>query len=728
MKFGERGQHMASGSWNDFRKERQRKRLVNEKEKLRRRMKKAEDDPQDEKKSRLPDGEDEEEGLSVKSKKDSAEKEREADDMFDTEPGADTSETDFQEALDEDRAFQEALQAVAKAGVLPDEEEEFSGSSEPDADDEDDSDLPDADEETEKQQDGGQEEIVRKRLREAAKKTASKRTGDSEEEQSLQESDAPDSGRKSEGDAAGKVRQSTKAAQESIQKTKQRTKPAGDGPVRQGAKPTGENGRTVRQSTRAAGEGTRTGQNVERAGDSGRTTRQAGTRGTGQSTAASSQSARSSVQTRRTAEPVRQSKRNAAQGTGTRPGVKTGSGTREKEEKPVRSKPAKPAKIKRERKPIPPAVLRRRMQMFGGFVLIVLLCGAIAGGGFFFLTRRTYHGYRVLRTSAQEDIVSTQYANFDGKILRYSTNNISLVSDELETLWIEACDMSNPIADIRGKHAVVADRDGTSLMMVSGSGVTGRATTPYPIVKVCVSEGGLVAAILNGNNDMWINFYGLDGSLIADNQTTLEDPGFPLDVALADNGHVMMVAFQYIDGSDTTSYVAFYNFGDVGQNADDRIVSGYTYKGKVVPEIEWLSGGQSVAFCDDGLVTFTGTQVPRQEREVEVQEEIVSTFCDEDTVGLIFKTNGQNKMYTMQVYNASGRLKFTRDFNIAYTTVKMSDDYILMYNSAQLCLFTKDGVQRYMGTVDGTINNVVKLGFNKYLLVLDTGVNIIRFR
>ena len=43
----------------------------------------------------------------------------------------------------------------------------------------------------------------------------------------------------------------------------------------------------------------------------------------------------------------------------------------------------------------------------------------------------------------------------------------------------------------------------------------------------------------------------------------IDDPGYPMDVAVSDNG-VMMVTFQYVDGSKTTSYVAFYNYGDVG--------------------------------------------------------------------------------------------------------------------------------------------------------------------
>ena len=44
----------------------------------------------------------------------------------------------------------------------------------------------------------------------------------------------------------------------------------------------------------------------------------------------------------------------------------------------------------------------------------------------------------------------------------------------------------------------------------------------------------------------------------------------------------------------TTSYIAFYNFGEVGQNEDDRIVSGYTYDGVVVPQIQYL-GSNAVA-------------------------------------------------------------------------------------------------------------------------------------
>lgn len=88
-------------------------------------------------------------------------------------------------------------------------------------------------------------------------------------------------------------------------------------------------------------------------------------------------------------------------------------------------------------------------------------------------------------------------------------------------------------------------------------------------MKVRIAANGMVAAILDNDENTWINFYNPDGSLVAENLTKIDDPGYPLDVAVSDNG-VMMVTFQYVDGSKTTSYVAFYNYGDVGQNEDDR--------------------------------------------------------------------------------------------------------------------------------------------------------------
>lgn len=373
------------------------------------------------------------------------------------------------------------------------------------------------------------------------------------------------------------------------------------------------------------------------------------------------------------------------------------------------------ARLARHRK----AVMRRAIITVAAVAAVVILA-------VLFFEKRSYHNYRILQTSEQEDIVSTEYVEMDGRILRYSPDGASLVNKKMETLWSSLYEMQNPVADVCKDKAVISDRDGTTMKIFGSQGELGSVTTSYAIVKARISANGLVAAILDGGDDTWINFYASDGSLIAENQTKVDDPGYPLDVTVSDDGVIMMVAYQFVDGSETTSYVAFYNFGDVGQNEDDRIVSGYTYEGVVIPQIQYLGKSTSVALRDDGFTLYKGRQIPKESATVKVDKEIVSTFYNNDRIGMVFKNNNEDKLYTMEVYSASGKLQFKKDFNIPYTTIKMSGNQILMYNSSQLCVLNSRGVEKYSGTVDGTVNDFFKIGWNRYLLVLDSGVNVIK--
>ena len=359
-------------------------------------------------------------------------------------------------------------------------------------------------------------------------------------------------------------------------------------------------------------------------------------------------------------------------------------------------------------------------------ITVVAIAAAVTAVGFY-IEKRSYHNYKVVQSSEQEDVVSTSYIEMDGDILRYSPDGVSLVSDKMSTLWSETYQMQNPVADVNGTRAVIADKDGTTLEIYDKSGKTGSVTTSYSIIKARVSKSGLVAAILDGGDDTWIDFYSTDGSLIAENQTKIDDPGYPLDIAVSEDGVVMMVTYQFVDGSDTTSYVAFYNFGDVGQNEDDRIVSGYKYEVVVVPQIQYLSNNRSIALKDNGFTIYQGSQIPKEVKTIETDKEIVSTFYDDDMVGLVFKNDSKDKQYIMEVYNtADGKLKFKEDFNIPYTTIKLSGGNILMYNSSQMCVMNSRGVQKYLGSVDGTIKDFFKIGMNRYLLVLDSGVDVIK--
>ncbi len=63
----------------------------------------------------------------------------------------------------------------------------------------------------------------------------------------------------------------------------------------------------------------------------------------------------------------------------------------------------------------------------------------------------------------------------------------------------------------------------------------------------------------------------------------------------------------------------------------------------------------------------------------------------------------------MQVYATDGKLKFSKDFNIPYTTIRMSDGYIIMYNSSQICVLNQNGTEKYFGNIDGTVRGFLQI-------------------
>jgi len=374
-------------------------------------------------------------------------------------------------------------------------------------------------------------------------------------------------------------------------------------------------------------------------------------------------------------------------------------------------------------------LIRRRKRLLKriGVVAVLLVFLGIAVN--LVLEKRVYHNYEVQAFLENEDTISNNYSELDGNVLKYGSEGASLISTETNVLWSEAYAMQDPASDICNETAVVYNYKGSSMYIFSQKGLIGKVETSMPILKARVATQGVVAAILEDGEKTWINFYATDGSIIAENQTRVDSPGYPMDIAVSPNGELLMVAYVYVEGGTTTSYVAFYNFGDAGKNEIDNIVSGYTFEGVLAPQVAYLDGSTSLAYREDGFTIFEGNEIPEETETITVEEEVISTFYDDSHVGMVFKNEDESKQYRMQVYNVSGKLLFEKDFNIEYENIKISNDMIIMHNNSQVCLISLKGVEKFNGTVDeGSIRNIFKTGGNQYMLVTDKGISTIKFR
>ena len=135
-----------------------------------------------------------------------------------------------------------------------------------------------------------------------------------------------------------------------------------------------------------------------------------------------------------------------------------------------------------------------------------------------------------------------------------------------------------------------------------------------------------MAAILEDGEKTWVNYYSSDGSLIVENQTRMENNGYPLDLAVSPDGAVIAVSYLIVDSGEISSHLVFYNFGQAGQGQVDNVVAEFTYEDTVVPDLVYFSEGTCVAFRDDGFSVFQGGDTPEESENTQIDTQMISLF------------------------------------------------------------------------------------------------------
>lgn len=360
---------------------------------------------------------------------------------------------------------------------------------------------------------------------------------------------------------------------------------------------------------------------------------------------------------------------------------------------------------------------------------IIIVCVFLIIGGKYLMDHWTYSGYKVVTETVQEDTISTNYIEFGDNILKYGGDEVSLLSRQGEILWNEPQTIDNPMVDICGEYCVVYGKNGTTMSVFNMSGKKGSIQTGMPVLKAKVAGQGVVAAVLEDGETTWINLYDVDGEEIVTGKTRVDSPGYPVDLAISDNGLLLCVSYLKVENNKPASYVAFYNFGNTGQNQMDNMVSGYTYAGTLVPDVEYLGNSRAVAFRDDGFEIYQGKQIPEEVKTVKVEDEILAVCSDDSYIGIVCRETGKSSDYRMDIYNSRGELECSTGVDMAFDHMAISKDQILLYNNNEFAVYSTKGVCRYQGAMkEGNLQSFFKVARNRYMAVLDGGVETIKLK
>lgn len=323
------------------------------------------------------------------------------------------------------------------------------------------------------------------------------------------------------------------------------------------------------------------------------------------------------------------------------------------------------------------------------------------------MTNKIYTTYSEVSANPLSLTSATQTLVFQDKLLFYTNDGMRCVDSKGKDLWNQAYEMQNPIVKMCEDVVAVGDYKGRKLFVMNGQGSMGEIDTSMPITTFCVAATGEVAAVLEDSGITWIYLYDTQGNTIAYMKTSMDKSGYPLAVSLSPNGALLQVSYLYADNGVLKSSVAFYNFGEVGQDSIDKYVSGYDYTDNVVPIVQFMDDSHAFAVADSRLMFYSGSQKPTSAAEVLLGEEIQAVYYSEKYVALTYLNQSSEAKYLLDIYNTSGTKVMSLAYDMECIDILLDKDTVVLYDNEQCQVYNMNGVKKFEGIYETGIRLIV---------------------
>ena len=235
------------------------------------------------------------------------------------------------------------------------------------------------------------------------------------------------------------------------------------------------------------------------------------------------------------------------------------------------------------------------------WVAIILLAVVLLGAGGFIVARVFFinKAYTTMtEISSTEFFISTgsKAERFGNNFIVYNSDGIKCVNYKGEQIWNEAFDMQKPLVDVTDGFVAVADYDHGSIYMMDEKSVIGQIETGMPIRKFKAAGSGYVMAVLDNSDNTPIYVYNTSGEEMLYFNTTMKGFGYPVEIAISDNGILGYDRF--------VKFTTFTNLGLVhydGISYYRALANGYSASDNGVVNFSVYFG----SFTDDALVNLT---------------------------------------------------------------------------------------------------------------------------
>lgn len=357
-------------------------------------------------------------------------------------------------------------------------------------------------------------------------------------------------------------------------------------------------------------------------------------------------------------------------------------------------------------------------------IAVVLLLVFLAAGtvAYFIRGSREYTGYEVVKELESSE--APNYRIVNGNLVRYGAEGAQAVSRDGTVLWnITYQTMKNPVFSFCGTMAAAADIGTKQYLLTDGTGMVKSFSTPYQIQAVCVSQQGVAAVLMNAEEKDYIYLYSKEGEALAEMETVVARDGFPLAIALSEDGTKLVTSYMKVEGDEPVSSVTFYNFGEVGQNYTRNLVGQVQYAECLVPRVSFWDNNTVAVVGGNVIELFSMKEIPASVQKKELSAEIKSIAFGDYFCMITESKDGQK---ILEAYDKTGELRMKKVIAFSYVGLHIAGKEVILYNYSGCEVYEIGKGLFYEGTFEDGVRYMFAIGGNRYYLVENRLVRVIK--
>jgi hypothetical protein len=264
---------------------------------------------------------------------------------------------------------------------------------------------------------------------------------------------------------------------------------------------------------------------------------------------------------------------------------------------------------------------------------------------------------------------------------------------------------------------------------MNGKGLAATVETNLPLLALDISAQGVAAALLQDEDATWLRLYSQKGQLISEIKATMDESGYPLSFAISPDNIKLGVSYVKAEKGKANTSLAFYNFGGVGQNVTDNLVSGFEFESEIFPLMLYPTETTAIAVGDSEVLLLKGKQKPSIACQIELEQELYSAYCGDSVFALVYRDTDGDGRYVMHIYDLNGKEKASYRIDFEYTDIILDEKKAVIYSEDRAVVFGLNGVVKYDDTLGGNIQSLIPTeSQSKLLAVSSDGIRLIKLR